>query len=317
MEIKDYKSGDEVEILKLFQLSFGKSMSEQYWKWRFTKSPIQKTMIKLMWHNDILAGHYAVSPLRLNINGDRVLTALSMTTMTHPDYAGKGIFTDLAEALYKDENKKSGLKAVWGFPNNNSHYGFIKNLSWIDIEQIPTLSINIDKIKKSEFSIIKTIDFFNKKHIDTYNEITHDYRVKIEKTVEYLAWRYTQNPSYKYEIFELADEYHSYFAVTKIFKSFTIKDAFEIDILELSFPPVFDVLLALMNAIVNYYKNQKLVRINIWLPINDRKHILMEKLGFTNALPITYFGIRTIDSGFIKIEDLKSWIYSMGDSDIY
>ncbi len=34
------------------------------------------------------------------------LAALSMTTMTHPNYAGRRIFTELAENLYQDEAKK-------------------------------------------------------------------------------------------------------------------------------------------------------------------------------------------------------------------
>ena len=96
MEIRNYSSGDEQKILELFSLVFKKEMSLDYWKWRFLDNPERMTMIKLMWDGDLLAGHYALSPMRLLIGDDVVLSGLSMTTMIHPKYFGKGIFTKLA-----------------------------------------------------------------------------------------------------------------------------------------------------------------------------------------------------------------------------
>lgn len=105
MEIRDYKPGDEKQILKLFEYSFGKKLPEEYWHWRFIDNPQKQIMIKLMWDKEILAGHYAVSPIEMIVHGEKILTALSMTTMTHPDYIGKGIFTQLAK-LYIEMNQK-------------------------------------------------------------------------------------------------------------------------------------------------------------------------------------------------------------------
>jgi len=317
MELRDYQHGDEIKILDLFRQTFGKPMSEDYWKWRFIDNPINKIMIKLMWDNETLVGHYAVSPVELIVNNEVVLTALSMTTMTHPDYAGQGIFKQLAESLYEDGFQKQGLKAVWGFPNNNSHYAFIKNLNWIDLEQIPTLSIDITKIKNTNFDKISVIDSFNKQHVITQQKLSANYKVKVHKSAEYLNWRYLENPINKYYVFEFKNNNDSYYAITKVFPSFTDKNKFEVDILELNFPNDFDSILQLMNAIVNEYKNVELLKINTWLPINDSKHILLEKMGFVNAMPITYSGIRVLDTSYNQLTDSKEWLYSMGDSDVY
>ena len=194
MEISDYKPGDEIHILKLFQITFGKSMPEDHWKWRFIDNPENKVMIKLMWQDDVLAGHYAASPIKLNVKNENILAALSMTTMTHPDYTGRGIFTDLAEDLYLDEAKNSGLKAILGFPNNNSHYGFIKNLKWKNLEQIPTFSIDVNKINKIKYSSISVVSAFNSNHINAQQKSFSTYNIKVEKSLSYLTWRYLKNP---------------------------------------------------------------------------------------------------------------------------
>lgn len=317
MEIRDYKIGDEIKILELFQSTFGKPMSEAYWKWRFIDNPENKVMIKLMWDGETLAGHYAVSPLTLKVNNEKIVAALSMTTMTHPDYSGRGIFTQLAETLYQDETKKSGLKAVLGFPNSNSHYAFIKNLKWVDLEQIPTFSIDMSQIKPSKTDDIIITNSFNESHINAQYSVTNNFKIKINKSFDYLNWRYINNPINKYEIFELKNNDLSYYAVTKVFSSFNVKNKFEVDILELCFPDDQDSLVQLLNSIKEYYKKHDLLKINTWLPLNCNKHLLLEKLGFLNSTPITYSGIRILDSNYNMLDQSKDWNYSMGDSDIY
>ncbi|MBN8696426.1 MAG: GNAT family N-acetyltransferase [Bacteroidetes bacterium] len=317
MEIKDYKSGDEVAILELFQLSFGRQLSLDFWKWRFLSNPVKKLMIKLMWDKDKLVGHYAVSPVTLSIGQENILSALSMTTMTHPEYAGRGIFKDLAEALYNQEANTSNLKAVWGFPNANSHYGFIKNLKWKNLEQIPTFTLDCAKLKSIDFSSIKVVGEFGNEHVVSQIKSYSSDSIKVNKSLEYLNWRYLQNPVNKYDIFEVTLGSETYFAVAKVFSSFIDKNKYEVDLLELSFPADHDLLLQLLNAIKVYYASNNICRINLWLSLHDDKHILLEKIGFANMLPITYSGIRILDDKLESLATAANWSYSMGDSDVY
>ena len=317
MELLDYKQGDEVHILELFKATYGKSLSKDYWDWRFLKNPEGKVMIKLMWDGGKLVGNYAVSPVTLTYENTKILSALSMTTMTHPDYTGKGIFKELAEALYQEEQRKSGLKVVWGFPNSNSHYGFIKNLAWKNIEQIPVFSIEVTKIKESTFSLVEVTDKITEKHVITESELNSSYSVKADRSLNYINWRYFAHPANKYHLFSVETNGQMFYAITKLFPSFQEKDKSEVDILELSFPPDNELLLQLINAIKKYYAKHDLVRLNLWLPLNDVKHIQLEKIGFTNSLPVTYFGCRVFDNNLKTSELSQNWFYSLGDSDIY
>jgi hypothetical protein len=317
MEIRNYQQGDEVKILDLFKQSFHKEMSLEYWKWRFIDNPVNKVMIKLMWDNDVLAGHYAVSPLTISIDKEEYLSALSMTTMTHPDYAGRGIFSDLAEKMYEEENTRYDLKAVWGYPNLNSHYAFIKNLKWANLDRIPLLSLNLNKLKTIESNEISLASQFNFRHSAAYEEVANRYRVKIKKDPKYLNWRYIDNPVNKYTVFQILGNEKSYFSVAKIYKSFDGSSEYEVDIVELNFPPDLTLLLKLLNKIKEFYSEKNVVRLNLWLPFDDPKHIFLEKLGFVCTSPVTFMGVRNMDSNLRVLEDVKSWNYCMGDSDVF
>jgi GNAT superfamily N-acetyltransferase len=312
MKILPYKEGDEHFILDLFECSFGKKLSLDYWNWRFANHPSGLKMIMLMWDEDRLVGHYALSPMRLIIDQQEILTALSMTTMTHPDYAGKGIFTQLANALYEEERSRNGLTAVWGYPNVNSHYGFIKNLQWSNLEQIPTFSINADVIKDTESNITVAGNFRNVKRYSHDNS-----RVRVLDDLTYLSWRYERNPSNSYFIFEkqIQDEYA--FAIVKKFDSFTVQGLKELDVLEWQVPADEKLQMEFLHAIKKHFSDSHVQCINMWMPLNDRRHIQLEKLGFRNRQPITYFGIRLLDSNYDALLDGRNWQYSLGCSDIY
>jgi hypothetical protein len=317
MEIRNYQQGDEVKILDLFKQSFHKELPLEYWKWRFIDNPTNKVMIKLMWDDDILAGHYAVSPLAINIDRKEYLSALSMTTMTHPDYAGRGIFTDLAERMYEEEYIKNDLKAVWGYPNLNSHYAFIKNLKWANLDRIPLLSLNLNKLKNIESNEVSLASQFDVKHSAAYEEVTNRYRVKVKKDPTYLNWRYIDNPVNKYTIFQISEDEKIYFSVAKMYRSFDRTSEYEVDIVELNFPPDLTLLLKLLNKIKDFYSGKNIVKVNLWLPIDDPKHIFLERLGFVCASPVTFMGIRNMDSNLSVVEDIRSWNYCMGDSDVF
>lgn len=313
-ELRSYQPGDEKQIMELFQICFGKSLSPAYWIWRFSENPEGKMMIMLQWDSEKLVGHYAVSPIRMTVEGDEILTALSMTTMTHPDYAGKGIFTELAEALYYEEKKKNQLAAVWGFPNNNSHYGFIKNLQWQNLEQIPVFSIETDRIKDvpEDISIGNS---FSEKHIASAS--SNNFMVAIKRDAAYLNWRYRDNPTNKYLLFEGTFGGLTSYAVAKMFTSFSDQSKTEIDIVEWETPSDISIQQQFLSAIKKHFFSASLSRMNMWLPLNDPRHIQLEKFGFRNLGPITYSGIRLLDPAMKAMQVSNNWHYNLGYSDIY
>lgn len=318
MNVRDYISGDEFKIIELFKIVFKKNFDEKYWKWRFLENIENMLMIKLVFDKDLLVGHYAVSPFYMAAGGKKILAALSITTMTHPQYKGKGIFKKIARDLYSSQYENNKLVIVYGFPNSNSHYGFIKNLGWENISQIPVFKLIVDHfLMKNYYSSIVIVDNFTCKHELAYSKITEKYDLKILKTKKYLEWRYIYNPINRYTIFSLAeDEKTDWYVVTKIYQIDKCQDVYDVDILELIIPDDEKIINDFIFSIINFYKKYKLCSINCWVPLDDNKHILMEKVGFFPSGPVTYFSFKRIDSGF-SISNANLWYYSMGDSDVY
>lgn len=75
------------------------------------------------------AAYYGVFPLRFSIRGVETLAAQSGDTMTSPTHRMKGLFVESALRAYALA-ARSGVKFVFGFPNENSFPGFKSKLSW-------------------------------------------------------------------------------------------------------------------------------------------------------------------------------------------
>lgn len=316
MELRDYKIGDEHAIIALFELVFKQTMSLEQWQWRFTKNPAGNYKIKLMWEGDQLVGHYAVSPVNMIIDGTQVLTAHSLTTMTHPDFGGRGIFKKLSLALYDDLENKFGCKAVWGFPNNNSHFGFVNSLGWSDISVIHTLGLNMDKVVKSGLNLnITTFNSFTSEQADFINSrLKKHFKVFVERSEAYLNWRFYEKPAVVYKKFEVLYEGKRGIIVTKVYPS-SIKDVFDLNIVECHLED-YSMLHDCIAHIINSYQ-LNFNRITIWKNLFDKDHLLLEKIGFVPVLPQTYLGARIHHTMPVSFENHKNWYFAMGDSDVF
>jgi hypothetical protein len=317
MELKNYKEGDEHKIVELFELVFKQEMTLDHWYWRFSKNPAGNHLIKLMWDGDQLIGHYAVSPIMVNVNGEEVLTAHSLTTMTHPDYGGRGIFKTLSLELYKELEEDKGCKAIWGFPNNNSHGGFIKSLGWSNIAVIHTMGIKASNIPTRENrSKIVSLKAFDQSHADfVKNRENQKSSVFVSKSLNYLNWRYVSKPDVDYKKFEIkVGDSIKGVIITKIYPS-TLPNHYDLNIVECIIDD-YDYLHKCLNQIMEEY-NLPFDRVTIWKNLFDTNHLLLEKNGFIPVLPQTYFGARIHSSMPLEFSEYKNWDIAMGDSDVY
>lgn len=319
MEIRKYKPSDEIEILNLISLAFGKNLSKEFWEWRYLNNPsLEKPLINLMWDKDKLVGHYAVSPVTLNVKNEKVLTALSMTTMTHPDYGGRGIFTDLAKNLYHDIYENDNVQAVWGFPNSNSHYGFVSKLIWKDIGLVHFLKLYIHDISKIEKVKYKLAYDFSAHHAEKIKE-NNKGEIAVHKDAIYLNWRYRDHPDNEYHIVELGDHDNLEFMVIKIIDSFDSPGAKEVDILEHGYDANPEVIKDVISAVLSFLsdKGETVISLNTWMPIFDSRHKLLERNKFRTEKPLTFMGYRSFSEKCEVLKYFNSWDLTMGDSDVF
>ncbi|MFI5212927.1 MAG: GNAT family N-acetyltransferase [Gemmatimonadales bacterium] len=314
LSIRPYQPGDEAKILALFQEAFGKPMSEAYWRWRFADNPMRTFLIDLMWDGDVLAGHYAVSPVMLQVGTREVPTALSMTTMTHPAYQGRGIFVKLARSLY-ERMAGSGFAMVWGYPNFQSHRGFVRDLAWEDIYEIPNLRLDVGdprRLPAPSDSVIP-LDGFDHRFDELWARLRARDALMTRRDRAYLDWRYIRNPLHRYAVLGhvTAGRLDGY-AVYKQFER-------ALDLVDLVVDGDAGVGADLAAGVAGRAVVLGLEQVNAWLNLTHPLHPALEKLGFVNAGPVTYFGARVLSEAVSAAEarDFRRWYFTMGDSDVF
>lgn len=107
----------------------GPKFTPQALAWRYRDNPAGEVVGTDAWSGQTLAAHYVTCPIRAIVGGQALSGLLSLNTATHPDFQGKGLFTELARATYA-AGAEAGFDFVVGVANDNSTPGFIKKLEF-------------------------------------------------------------------------------------------------------------------------------------------------------------------------------------------
>jgi hypothetical protein len=100
-----------------------------------------------------VAFHGAI-PVLMKYQNQVELAAQYGDAMTLPDHTGNGLFTQLGkltDAVLQD----IGVQFVWGFPNQNSEYGYVNKLNWQGESRMKGFNIPVTTIP-SELILRKT-----------------------------------------------------------------------------------------------------------------------------------------------------------------
>ncbi len=314
LDFRPYRPGEEDAILTLFKQVFGKPMSLKYWRWRFLENPVGCPMIYLAWDGDKLAAHYAVSPVILVVGQIEYISALSVTTMTHQSYRGERLFPHLATRLYSLLSQNDFLM-IYGFPNDFSHRGFINNLGWKDIYEIPLFcfNININSSLPEVHSRMIELTEFDQEFDSLWKKVRADYNILVKRDRNYLNWRFKCNPIHHYKVFSCIED--SELIGYAIFKEYQNS----IDLIDILTIKGSSAGRDLVVKLIQFCISNNLCKINTWLPPWHPLHQEFERLGFCNESSGTYFAGRNLNDTLVKLDltDARNWYYSMSDSDVY
>lgn len=97
------------------------------------------------------AAYYGVFPIIVELLGEQLLAAQSGDTMTDPDHQKRGLFIKLAGLSY-ELAERSGVKFIFGFPNENSLPGFQRKLGWTFCGHLHDLKLATHGIPMCELS---------------------------------------------------------------------------------------------------------------------------------------------------------------------
>jgi len=209
---------DGGEINELFTRAYGRDRTLAQWRWEFTGPPGAEPVLWGARAGPRLVGHYALIPLRVSFFGQSLGSAKAESAMVDPDYRGRGICSRLVELTLRDAGKR-GLSVVWGFPNEQSFgimersgrinigglYGYIKVLSRMRVFRaylqkrwgrsgdmgMPPAADRAGRFSPPENPIDERF-----RHL--WERSRERLGITIERSPEYLAWRFRDNPHGRY-----------------------------------------------------------------------------------------------------------------------
>lgn len=298
-------------VCSLFERSFGRPIPEAVLSWRYLGRPEEEMLARIARDGPAIAANYSASPVALEIGERSFAAALSMTTMTDPLYAGRGLFTRLANSLY-DDMAATGYACVFGFPNRNSQPAFAARLAWFIVYEIPTMTWRADGRRpadRTDAGLVRD-DAFDA--ID-YAAFAAPGLLHVRKDTRYLRWRYAMHPINRYRNYLLTEGAESSFCVVKPYGD----DA--CDIVDLQARSL-DHAARLLGAVLRDLRDEGRLRAHAWGPRHHFAHRALADAGFANDAPVTYFGARALAQDIIPaatLKDYSSWYVQMGDSDVF
>lgn len=220
----DLKDLTDLALLARSTYSKGEIISENYLEWEYTKNPAGNAIAFVEKDVEKIAGQYILIPKDIVVDGTSVKSSLSLNTITHPDFRGKGVFPRLAELTYS-ECKIDNIDFTVGFPNANSVKVFLGKLKFVEIGRMPLLLNVVNPLKaianfikrrgsdSNEELVLKIDstgnDFSSLDLIidaDRYDQFLTTFEsrgfITSKRSREYLKWRYVDIPLRKYHLFK-------------------------------------------------------------------------------------------------------------------
>ena len=289
------------ELEDLFLKSFEKLLPSGLLDWRYVRGPVDRTLFAIEMRDGNIISSYSLSPSILSFNCDVIDAALSMTTMTHPNFQGQGLFPKLAAELY--ESVKETLDFVYGFPNSRSHAIFSLKLGWESVYEIPTLVLRRGAGVRSS-----RVDKCTRVGVPIQEPTWLESLMHVSRSANYVNWRFSSHPCNTYWIFTIEDSgYVVSYAVVKQFQgAWDLVDFVPRDLSQAE---------ELLAHVIWSAQSCGHAQINTWHPLHSPFRMLFEKFGFSNEGPVTYFGGCSLTKKLPR--EWGTWFVQMSDSDVY
>ena len=315
----------------------------------YFENPVGDALIELALDEEknVLAGQYLVTPKLIYSKGKTIRAILSLNTLTREAYRGQKIFTGLAEITYQ-RAANEGYQFCYGAPNPNSHPGFLKKLSFVDLGDMPLYvkPLKCNKMIKertgkgwlagiasvgnlffsSKDSKDSNIVQITEKNVELMNAfwdtVKDKYPVIGVRDADYITYRYLKVPIRKYHpFFYLKDGKVVAYAVGRVREVAHMTAGMIADFLYLD--GYESEAKALINHLVYVMKENGAGLAGCIMQENATEVGVLKKAGFFRCpekvlpqpTPIIY---RKLNTGFDDevIKEWKNWFFTTGDYDV-
>lgn len=228
IEIVEYKEKKE-ELINLFKMSFGHSISPEFWDWKHTQNPCasDNPEVIVATNNGEIVGARPLLFFGMWIKDKKVKAAQPCDTMVHPKHRRKGIFSRMNQFAI-EYFKEDECAFFYNFPGTMSRPGYLKQ-GWKIVSIMEPLFRAINpqevisyklghkvlgrglgflyatllnaRVKKyplsNSFDVIISDQFIPE--LESLDGLRDRSAINIVRSKSYLKWRFDKHPKYNYK----------------------------------------------------------------------------------------------------------------------
>ncbi len=325
--------------------------TENIWNWQYKNLPSSNSIVCICKNKSSILGYYHIPIYEATANGNKINLGNIQDVAISTDARGMGVFRKLSTFANDELVKTKSVDLIYTFPNNNSIHTFVK---YLDYKTIGTLGvyiypIRIDDILQSKLKIKlltkfigKSLNIFlqatrrlkndlilvNSHEIDdqiaqAFHESTKSFGYYLERSKDYLNWRYIQSPKGKHVIIKV-------FSKDEFIGAFIFKE-----------DEMFQTKILLLMDFAIIYGKEKLAKSGLHKIIKESNHIFSKTFSlilFSGSIGLQN---KIKDIGFYKVPNSinprklnllvkrinpqikenalseKNWYVTLGDWDVF
>ena len=308
--IRDYREGDEKQIVSLFRSTFGKELTVEDWQWKYSvpgEGRIYSKVVENASHEII--GHAGAIPLTGILNGQHIKFFQIADVMVHHKARGflgkKNIFSEMIKALFERIGQEFREVFCYGFPGKRP-YTIGERVGAYE-----TVEYGIDCLKYVRRSFLARSCHaeplsWSDERIDTlWKDMAGELGLALVRDRRYLFWRYAEHPVFTYQLFGI-------FRFGKFLGWAVVKpEQDRISVVDLLCSR--DACRKLMRALETFSAASGKKQICIWLPQRWRKLLKGYEFQKTEVVIANMVWRLPLETPFVR----EKLFYTMGDVDIF
>jgi N-acetylglutamate synthase-like GNAT family acetyltransferase len=307
LEIRQATRDDLPSIYRLTSTMYTTwNRSADFLKWLCFETVVP-TVLMCAFYREAVVGMFGVQKRRLT-NGALCGQAIGLNIA--PDWQGKRIFTELGKKAFAHF---SDLDVISVFANANARQPCERSFG------MQTIGI-LHMIVLDDFrAIARPEGLLSIQQVTAHTVFPDpDYQplnsVAFVYDSAYRSWRFGQRPQYSYALLRMAN---NDFAVVKLFED-PASGAKSGDIVDYACSPDrYDNLEQLLSAVCWHLKDQGASRVNAWAAGGQAVQRAFAAFPFRKSSSETYFGFRTLNSGYSMLSDFAAWHLRLADATNY
>jgi hypothetical protein len=289
---------------------YARPVNKAYYRWQFFACPFPSLLNIAVDEKDNLVGSYC-----LHVQGK---VAWVLDIMVSQQIQRQGVFRKLVDFGFENL-KEHNLDAIVVMANEKADRACVNGLGWKRINTFLTCFAKPDELHNKT----KYIPEFEK--VENFSSCDSIIKNACQKnlfantrSVEYLNWRFMENPRYAYDVFVAHKNGLPFgYAVLKIFRDPVTNQAFGdiVDILWIEDDK--EALADMLRFSLAHFHNRNVGSVAMWLQTNTVLDEIGLEIGFRQSEQKRFFCGVALKENFKCLEDAGSWFINMSDSEVY